>query len=291
VRWLTLIYSLTAVFSGFSAEPQLHVITSFLPLYCWMVNVVGEHAVVEDLLPARAEPHDYAFTPGDARKLARADLIVVNGLGLETWLPTFLRSSSAARARLIVACAGLDRELISGGHHAHEASHANPHVWLDPQLAIRAVSNILAGLQRVDSAGARDYASNAAAYIARLKKLDAEIAMSLSALTNRAIVTYHDAFPYFARRYGLEIAGVVERVPDVNPTPKYLAHLSRTMRERGIHVILIAPNSTTRLARRIADDLHVQLVELDTLESGPLSPSAYEERMGHNAAVLQKHLK
>jgi zinc/manganese transport system substrate-binding protein len=186
---------------------------------------------------------------------------------------------------------GLDRELISGGHDVHEALHPNPHVWLDPQLATHAISNILTGLQRVDPAGARDYASNAAAYIVQLRKLDAEIAARLSALTTRAIVTYHDAFPYFARRYGLEIAGVVEQVPEVNPTPKYLAHLSRTMRERGIRVIFIAPNSTTRLARRIADDLHVQLVELDTLESGPLSPSAYEERMRHNADVLQKYLK
>lgn len=264
--------------------------TSFFPLYCWTANVAGDNAVVENLLPPRAEPHEYAFTPGDARKLSRAHLIVVNGVGLEAWLPKFLRSSPAAAARIVTTSAGLNHQLIAGEHHQHEIAHGNPHVWLDPQLAAVAVSNILTALQRIDPDRSRAYATNAQAYIQKLQKLDAEIARTLSGLTNRAIVTYHDAFPYFARRYGLEIAGVVEQVPDVNPTPKYLSRLGRTMRARGIRVIFVAPNSTTRLARRIADDLHVKLVELDTLESGPLSPSAYEERMRHNAEVLRKNL-
>jgi zinc/manganese transport system substrate-binding protein len=291
VRLLACITITLLALAARAAEARLHIVTSFFPLYCWTANVVGERAVVDNLLAHRAEPHEYALTPGDARRLASANLIVVNGLGLEGWLPTFLRSSPGAVSRVVATSGGLDHELISGGHHMHEGLHPNPHVWLDPQLAMHGVSNILAGLQRVDPAGARGYGSNAAAYIARLKKLDAEITARLSSLTNRAIVTYHDAFPYFARHYGLEIAGVVEQVPDVNPTPKYLANLSRMMRTRGIRVIFIAPNSTTRLARRIADDLRVQLVELDTLESGPLSPSAYEERMRHNADVLQKFLK
>jgi len=110
-------------------------------------------------------------------------------------------------------------------------------------------------------------------------------------ITNRAIVTYHDAFPYFARRYGFEIAGVVEEVPEVNPTPRYLAKLSRLMRERNIRVIFIAAGGRTRLAERIAADLRVELVELDPLETGPLRPAAYEERMRNNLSVLQKQLR
>jgi zinc/manganese transport system substrate-binding protein len=279
-----------------AAEPHLHIVTSFSPLWSWTANVAGDLAVVDNLLPPRSEPHDYAFTPGDARKFERADLIIVNGLGLEAWLPKFLRSSPGSRERIVTFSTGLDARLIVGGHEhgrtlRQEAVHANPHVWLDPQLAAQGISNILAALQRADPPRAFAYASNAQAYVAKLQKLDADIRQSLAGVTNRAIVTYHDAFPYFARRYGLEIAGVVEEVPDVNPSPKYLSRLGRTMRECGIRVIFIAPNSTTRLARRIAADLRVELVELDTLESGPLSPSAYEERMRHNAAVLQKYLK
>lgn len=284
--------------AAIAADARLHVVTSFFPIYCWTLNIAGTDAQVDNLLPMRSEPHDYAFTPSDARKLANADLVAVNGLGLENWLPKFLHNSSEAQDKLIRISAGFDSYLIAGafwhGHNRREQaglSHANPHVWLDPQLAMIAVSNILVGMQRADPAHAGAYESNAQAYVTRLRTLDREIHQSLAAATHRAIVTYHDAFPYFARRYQLEIAGVVEQVPEVNPTPKYLARLSRMMRERDIGVIFVGPGGQTRLARQIAADLRVQLVVLDTLESGALSPTAYEDSMRHNAVVLRQNLK
>lgn len=297
VLWLLLATLLMPGF-GAAAAPRPSIVTSFFPLYCWAVNVAGTNAVVENLLPPRAEPHDYAFTIGDARKLTAADLIVVNGLGLEGWLPKFLKSSPDSRTRVVKISDGLKVQLIAGEHqHGHdhadhdESDHANPHLWLDPQLAAHGVSNILVALQRVDPAHAAVYARNAQAYLATLQKLDADIRQSLAGATNRALVTYHDAFPYFARRYGLEIAGLVELIPEVNPTAKHLARLDRTLRERGLKIIYVPTAGATPVARRIARDLRVTLAELDTLESGPLIPSAYEERMRANAAVLQKNLK
>jgi zinc transport system substrate-binding protein len=286
-----------------SAAERLHIVTSFFPIYSWTKSIAGDRATVENLLPPRAEPHEYAFTPGDARKLARADLIVINGLGLESWVPKFLRNAPEAAKKIVTTTAGLEEQLLYGAHHhhhghdhdhdhgAHAEEQPNEHVWLDPTLAAHGVSNILAALRRADPANANFYASNAQAYVARLHQLDSDIRAQLAGVTNRAIVTYHDAFPYFVERYGLEIAGVVEETPEVNPTPKYLARLGRTIRERGIGVIFIPPGADTRLARRIAADLRVKLVELDTLESGPLAASAYEERMRYNAAALQQNLK
>ena len=282
----------------------MHVVTSFFPVHCWAVNVAGANARVENLLPPGGEPHDYAFKVSDARKLAGADLVVVNGLGLEVWLPRFLLTAKPHTNRIVFATAGINAPLIFGEHHhhhshrgdehdAHEqgAEQPNEHTWLDPVLAVVGVSNILLALQRADPSHAINYASNAQAYTARLHKLDVDLRQMLSHITNRTIVTYHDAFPYFARRYGLEVAGVVETVPEVNPTPKYLSRLGRTMRERDLRVIFVGPGGKTRVAQRIARDLRVELAELDTLESGPLTPSAYEERMRRNAAVLQKYLK
>jgi zinc transport system substrate-binding protein len=281
------------------AEKRPRVITSFLPLYCWAVNVAGDHATVENLLPPRAEPHEYAFTPGDARKLSSADLILINGLGFESWITKWAGNAPSGTNKLVAATAGLDAELLYGDYHHHhegEGRHAgheqpNEHVWLDPLLAAHAVTNILVALQQLDPAHATAYASNAQAYIARLNALHGEIYQTLAGITNRAIVTYHDAFPYFAKRYNLEIAGVVERIPEVNPTPKYLSQLGRTMREHGIGVIAVPPGGRSRLAKQIASDLRVKLIELDTLETGTPSPSAYEERMRHNAAMLREHLK
>lgn len=302
MRFVTALVTLLIVSPLAGAETRPRVVTSFMPLYSWTANVAGEHSRLENLLPPRAEPHEYAFTPSDARKLSNADLIIINGLGLEGWARKFLRNSPEAKQKIAEITAGLTDQLLFGEHHHHHAhgnhdehehdhEQPNEHIWLDPVLAAHAVSNILAALQRIDPARTAVYASNAQAYVARLHQLDADIRQSLAGVTNRAIVTYHDAFPYFAQRYGLEIAGVVEQVPEVNPTPKYLSKLGRMMRGRRIDVIFVPPGGDTRLARRIAADLRAKLVELDTLETGPLSPSAYEERMRYNAAVLQKHLK
>jgi zinc transport system substrate-binding protein len=299
VRLLAAIFATLLASALPGAEARLRVVTSFLPIYCWTVNVAGEHAIVENLLPARAEPHEYGFTPGDARKLSTADLIVINGLGLESWAQKFLRNSPSATNKIVPVTARLDEpQLIYGEHHHHghadkhdEHEQPNEHIWLDPVLAAHGVSNILAALQRIDPTNANAYAVNAQACVARLHALDTEIRQGLAEVTNRAIVTYHDAFPYFAQRYGLEVAGMVQQVPEVNPTPKYLARLGKIMRERGIRVICVPHGGRTRLAQRIATDLRVELIELDTLESGALSPSAYEERMRANAAVLRKHLK
>jgi ABC-type Zn2+ transport system substrate-binding protein/surface adhesin len=94
-----------------AAEKRPRVLTSFLPIYCWTVHVAGDFADVENLLSAKAEPHEYAFAPGDARRLAQADLILVNGLSMEGWLPKFLRSTPAARERVVTVTGGLKGEL------------------------------------------------------------------------------------------------------------------------------------------------------------------------------------
>ncbi len=291
-----------------AAESRPLIVTSFLPIYCWTANVAGEAARVENLLPARAEPHDYAFTPGDARRLHAANFVVANGLGLEPWLERWRHGAADGKVKLLVVSelvpeleqseAHHEHEHDSSGHgHSHNGGHCHgghgvdPHFWLDPVLARVAVSNIAAALARLDPPRAPSYARNAEGYLAKLRALDVDIQGGLAGFTNRAIVTYHDAFPWFAKRYGLEIAGVVEEVPDVNPTPKALARLSRTMRARGIHAIFVPPNSSSRLARQIAKDLRVELLVLDTLESGELTADAYERGMRANLAALRKALR
>src|SRR5205085_2715972 len=149
---ISIVFFATAL-SAVEVSPR--VVTSFLPLYCWTANVAGTNATVENLLPPRAEPHEYAFTPGDARKLSQGDLIVVNGLGLEAWLPKFLGGSPVARERTVIASADLGAQLIAG-----ENTQMNLHVWLDPQLTTQSAINIIAALPRIDPIHASTYASN-----------------------------------------------------------------------------------------------------------------------------------
>ena len=293
-----------------SAEStKLKVLTSFLPIYCFTVNVAGEWAEVENLLPANVEPHDYQLSRKDLQKINSADLIVINGLGLETWLDKVLRDPALTKSKTILeAGAGLERQLIFGTRQFDLAmanpsarfgrntrletrEFPNPHVWLDPHLAGHCVTNILSALQKADPVHATGYAANAAHFTAQLEKLDADIGRTLSPYQHASIITYHEAFAYFARRYGLDIVGVIEPVPDVKPSLKYLASLYQTIRKSRIKAIFAEAQSTSKLADQIGRDLRVPVARLDTLESGPLKPAAYEEVMRKNLGVLEKSLK
>jgi len=265
-------------------KQKLTVLTSFLPVYCFTVNVAGELAEVRNLLPANVEPHDYQFSRKDLQKLSRADLLVVNGLGMEKWLEKAFAVQMHS-VKIVQLAAGLDSEII------YARAVRNPHIWLDPRLARRAVTNILVALREADPANASGYVANAANYLARLEKLDRDLQQTLAPVQNAPIVTYHDAFPYFARRYGLRIVGVVEPAPEVNPSLKYLAALYRSIRANQVQAIFTEATAAPRLAKQVGCDLRLPVVQLDTLEAGPLKADGYEEGMKRNARMLVKYLK
>jgi zinc transport system substrate-binding protein len=284
------------VFSSLTAAlaaPQCpKVVTAIGPLFCLTKNVAGSAAGVENLIPPGASHHDYQWSPKDVRKLAGARLIIFNGLEIEGDLKKMFMNTTYTVATLDAA-GKLGERLIPALHKepsAFNPSGANPHFWLDPTLAAHAVTNIMRSLAQIDPANAAAYQSNALAYVERLQKLDKEITTALGAFKGVPLVTHHDAFPYFARRYGLEIAGVIQEVPEVDPSPKHLATLQRTIREKKVRVVFTEPNSASSHAERIAHDLKVKLAVLDPLESIDLTPTAYEDGMRRNLKILKEML-
>jgi zinc transport system substrate-binding protein len=273
-----LLFSISPAGVAEDAPKRLKVLTTILPLYCFTAGVAGDLADVDNLIPASASGHDYQLSIPDARKLNNADLMVITGLGLESFL------KGKWKAVTVKAATGIDP--IRG--HVHEdhrhGDEANPHFWLDPTLAAHAVTNIARALQSADPSNAARYASNAAAYVQRLHALDEEIKSTLAPYRGRAIVTYHDAFPYFTRHYGLEVAGTIQEVADVDPTPRHLKELRTIIREKKVGVIFTEAGGENRYAR----DLGAKLAVLDPLESGDLAPDAYERGMRQNLAELKK---
>ena len=276
--------------------------TSILPVHCLVANVAGDHAEVISLMAGTADAHDFQLTPRERRLLDRAKLVVVNGLGMESWLSRFAKGPKEI-SRVVTLSAGLEAELIHSDHpeadsgHSHAAgghehcSHGiNPHIWLDPHLYRRMVTNFLSAIQTADPANAAAYASNATVYLARLERLDLELQSGLSPLTNSPIVTYHDAFPYLARRYGLHVVGVVEETPHVSPTPKHLSELRNVIEKEKVKVLFTEPQHPDKLARRLAEDLKLRVLPLDTLETGEFTPSAYEDGMRKNLQSLRQAL-
>ena len=272
---------------------KVRVLTSFLPVYCFTANVAGDLAEVDNLLPPGIDPHDFQFSVREMKKLGAADVMVVNGLQLEPWLDRIIRSSEKPKV-IVEAAAGLKAELIMSGAGQKDDEKSlvpNPHIWLDPKLAEHAVTNILAALQQADPGNAAGYARNANQYIERLEKLDAELQAGLAPAKGEAIVTFHNAFPYFARRYGLKIAGVIEEVPDVQPSPKYLSALGRTIKSDKVKAVFTDRQYASRLAEQFGRDYHVPAAQLDTLETGEFKPEAYEDGMRNNLHTLEKFLE
>jgi len=270
----------TGVFAAPSA--QLKVVTSILPIYCLTLGVAGERATIENLMAPGADAHDFQFTPRERRALDRAGLVLLNGLGMEPWLQTALARMSA-RPTVIEVSAGL------GDIQAGAAP--NPHVWLDPLLACRMVTNICNALREADPAHAQAYHAQAAATVTRLERLHEELRLRLQPFRGMAIITYHDAFAYFVRRYGLLVAGVIETVPDLEPTPGHLRQLRETVRRQRVKAIFTEPHHAGKLARQLGEDLNIPVATLDTLENGPLEADAYEAGMRRNLRVLEQTLR
>lgn len=292
------------------SRAEVRVLATLPALHSWAANVAGDDAVVESLLPADVGPHDFQFKPSDLRKLAAADVVLMNGLGVDHWLERAVsRAGTKPSRRVVTVTQGLGRELIRDltrlsvdgksdkarhdhGDHDHDhGDEANPHIWLDPMLAGHCVSNIVEALCLADPAHAAGYRLRGERYRQELAALDAEIRASLQGLKDRKVVTFHDAFPYFCRRYDLELVGVIEAVPNVDPSPKYLARLSRLIRDRKVRVLFSEPQFHPRLLRRLADDLGIRVAELDVLETGKASPAFYAEGIRRNLRSLETALR
>lgn len=153
------------------------------------------------------------------------------------------------------------------------------------------MSNIVQALCQADPAHADGYTRRATAYLQELDQLDSQIRASLLSLTNRKVVTFHDAFPYFCQRYDLMLVGVVEEVPSVDPSPKYLAQLSRAIRAQQVRVIFSEPQFHPRLLKRLASDLQIGVAELDVLETGTASKTFYIDGLRRNLRTLESVLR
>lgn len=261
--------------SALAAGAKLRVLTTFAPITSLTMNVAGEAADVEQLLPPGAEPHDFALSPSDLRKLNRADVLVMNGAGFEDWLGKALRGSSATT---IDASAGI--RLVDD----------NPHIWLDPVLAIAQVENIRKGLAARDPDNAAVYNANAKSLTRRLKALDGEIRQSVKGLRDRKLLTVHDAFRYFANRYGFEVVGVIEELPGRDPSPRALKALREVIVARQVKVIFTEPQESPRIVRSLSADLQIPVVEIDPMELGAPTAAMYEETTRRNLDRLKEGL-
>ena len=293
LRLTTLVFCAALVPTAQAGE-KIQVLATFSPMFSFAKNVAGDAADVEMLLPPNIGPHDFALSPRDLKKIANADVIVENGFGLETWLDRAMQGGLKPGALRIVASRGLaplENPPELGPKPAEDESGPNPHVWLDPVLAIKEVENIRDGLMQRDPPNADTYLANANAFTTKLRNLDDEIGRATVALANRRMLTFHDSFPYFAARYGFEVVGVVEAFPGKEPTPRDVKRLHDLITGKKVTVLFSEPQYSPRLLDSLAAELKVPIVVIDPMETGDPAAEYYETIMRKNLQSLTKALK
>jgi ABC-type Zn uptake system ZnuABC Zn-binding protein ZnuA len=279
---------LALAFPSLSVAAPLRVLASFLPMYLFTVNVVGDApgVTVDLMLPATLGcPHDYALTPGDMRKIASAELFIANGLGMEEFLGAPVRKANPG-IRVVETAAAVPPVREEGAGHGG----VNPHAWVSPKSAILQVRAIERVLSESSPANAPRFRANADAYASRLAALSAEYESAAGGFRRRNIVTFHNVFGYLARDYGLRVVGEVETVPGQEPSAGEIRKLATVIREKGVPALFVGPDSPPRVAEMIAREAGVPVRVLDPVATGSTAPAAYEEAMRRNLATLAEAL-
>ena len=279
-----------------SDQSTLNVVTTFLPITLFTEAVAGECATVTALIPPNLGPHDFQATPTDIAALSNAQILVKNGLGMEYFLDKLTDSAENNSLQVIDTSRGVaviksddDENGADGGDQIQ--GEVNPHIWLDPLRAVQQVENIRDGLVKADPGCTDGYTKRAAAYAVQLKELNTAIATQLKPFRGKTFIAFHDFAPYFAERYDLKADFVVD-VPEMNPTPADLQRVSTKVEQSQLKALLSEPQEGDRSFNALAEDLGVNVVTFDPLETGSeeasKQPDTYFTVMKSNVASLIK---
>lgn len=271
-------------------------VASFYPIYVFALRLTEG---IDDIdvrclaAPGTGCLHDYQLSTADMKALSSASVFLINGAGMESYLDFVLD----ALPDLPVTDASEGVTLLPAGEedeHGHDHGQWNAHIWLDAQNAMQMVRNLAAGLISAFPEHAEAIAANRDAYLASLSQLDAELRDGLSTLPHKDIVTFHEAFPYFARAYGLNVAAVVNRDPEDTLSPRQLAELTETIRALGAPPLFCEPQYEDVAAKTLSRETGAPIYTLDPIVTGPstdIPPTFYEDRMLDNMRVLQEALR
>ncbi len=273
------------------------VVTSFYPIYILTRNLtvgIDDISVQNLAAPDTGCLHDYQLLTGDMRTLASAQVFLINGAGMESYLDAV--TAQFKNLQVVDASTGIPLlDTMGENEHSHEEGEDghdhedNAHIWLDVENAKAMVENLRDGLINAFPQDKDNFALNAQAYLERLNALNEELTAGLANLPNKEIITFHEAFPYFAKAYGLHVAAVVYREPGEALSPAQLADLVSLVQALGTPPLFTEPQYPDLAARTLAAETGAKVYELNPMVTGPMDEGAlyaYEDGMRKNMQVL-----
>ena len=267
-----------------SGKPE--VLTTFTVLADLARNVAGDRLTVQSIVKPGSEIHGYQPTPSDIERASQADLIVENGLGLELWARKF--TANAGNIPTVTLSEEMDPLLIEEDAYAGKP---NPHAWMSPQRTMAYVDQLEQAFRRLDPAGAEQFSANAAAYKQQLQDLDDELRSALDAIPaeRRVLVSCEGAFTYLARDYGLDEAYLWPVNAESQVTPKRMARLINTVRDRQIPAIFCESTVSDKAQRQVAAESGARFggtFYVDSLSAAEGPAPTLLELQRHNVALL-----
>ena len=277
---------------------RLKLLASFYPIAIMALNITDgvEGVAVESMAQQQTGClHDFQMTTADMKKAETADAFLINGAGMEGFLdkisdqlPELPVIDSSTGIPLIAS--GEDHHHDGGAGHDHDQEAYNPHLWVSITNCMEQVRNLSEGIIALDPEHEAEYRENTETYLEKLSALRDKMHSALDHVKNKDIITFHEAFPYFAEEFGLHIAAVINREPDSQPSAKELADTIRLVRETGVKALFVEPLYPETSADIIAAETSAQVYVLDPAVSGEWDKNAYLTAMESNLQVLEQVL-
>lgn len=290
-------------------DENLLVVTSFYPMYVAAENVIGdvEGVTLENLSePQTGCLHDYQLTAADMKLLSKADVFIVNGGGIESFLSDV--AESYPDLKIVQACDGIDllesaegtgeshNDLSSNedadhddhDHSEHSHGDENAHVWMNLADYQIQVQNICNGLSEADSAHAEQYAKNAQTYQGKVQELQQEAAELASQIASQPVVIFHEAYEYIVQEYGLQLAGEMNLDEERQVSAGEVADILHSIEDNHVSVVLAEELYGTDMGEMVTKQSGVKVVYLDTLTRGDYSADSYLEGMRSNIEQLKE---
>jgi ABC-type Zn uptake system ZnuABC Zn-binding protein ZnuA len=273
---------------------RLKVVASTTQLGDFVREVGGPAVDVHQILAPNTDPHEYEPRPSDVSATAGAKLVVLSGNNLDKWMGKVVEEAGGS-PRVLTIAPGHTPQRVPGETSGSEASRFDPHWWHDPRNAESAVQAIAAALQRADPTHRAAFARNARRYLARLRALDAGIARCFATVpaSRRKLVTDHDAFNYFARRYDIAVVGAVipSQTTEAQPSAGSISRLAALIRKEHVSAVYPESSINRKLAQALARDTGTSsnyVLYGDTLGPAGSAGATYVSMERHNADAMMR---
>jgi len=251
---------------------KVKVVTSFYPLYFFTSEITGDKAVVSNITPAGAEPHEYEPTARDIASIENSDLLILNGGGLESWGENIKTNLNNKNTNVITAGEGLitieskEEEHEEEEHEGHHHHGTDPHIWLSPVLAIQMVDKIESGLSLKDPNNSSYYKANALIIKNKLSILNEEFKQGLITCKSKDIITSHSAFAYLAQSYGLNQIPIAGLSSEEEPSSKEMTEIAKFAKNNNVKYIFFETLISPKLSETIAKEIGAQTLVLNPIE-------------------------